>query len=291
MLESFITPPKNIRKNQITDIVMYNDINPLPGLEIGIPINVFENIFTNIHYGHDIHLPYFIILSCLIGYVTYGTDRFLDALEYYDNNKEIPISENKKKLYNYMVNNQKLIKSTLVISNIALVYILEQDEQTIPFIFLLVLSNFYKQIKKEFGILKAPFIGVMWTLASVILPCVLYEHNYDIFYHPTSYLPAFLSLFAASNTADITDQEEDKENNITTIPVKFGSENSIYLNLILLFLSSLIFGFKPNYMNRPFVNTLFELNNAGASFVNFKLLNTNITINEFINPGNYTINI
>ena len=28
--------------------------NPLNGLEIGIPLNIFSNIYTNLHYGYDV---------------------------------------------------------------------------------------------------------------------------------------------------------------------------------------------------------------------------------------------
>tara|TARA_Y100000816_G_scaffold208390_1_gene154205 strand:+ start:561 stop:1451 length:891 start_codon:yes stop_codon:yes gene_type:complete len=291
--DNFLTSVKSLKKNdKVTHLVMYNNISPLPGAEIGIPINIFENIFTQLHYGEQIQLPYFIVISCLIGYVTYGTDRFFDSLEYYNNDFTLPVSEKKEKLYKYMYENQNFIKSSLVLSNIILFYILSKNEETIPFIFLLFISNFYKQIKKEFGLVKAPFIGIMWMLSSVILPCVLYEHNYNILNDPTTYLPAFFSLFAASNTADISDKTEDEINKIETIPVKFGEKKSAYLNIILLLISSILFGINDNYQQRPIINTLFELNNLGTSLINLKVLNgTNINVTDVINPGNYTINI
>ena len=50
--------------------------------------------------------------------------------------------------------------------------------------------------------------------------------NYEIFNYPLDYLPCFLTLFATSNYADIKDIQEDKMNNITTIPVAIGEKNS-----------------------------------------------------------------
>ena len=277
----FLTPPNNNKKNPISSAIMYSNISPLPGLELGIPIQIFENIFTNLHYGHDIELPFFFIISCLIGYVTYGTDRFLDALEY-ENSKFIDFSKSKVQLYNYILNNKKFILNTLLFSNIILITIFRQQEETLPFIPLLALSNFYKNIKQYNGLLKAPFIGFMWTIASIILPCVMHDHNYDIINDPSSYLPAFLSLIASSNLADIVDYEEDKNKNIETIPVKFGKENAIYLNLILIFISSLIFAVNKNFLNRPIINSFFELNNFGTSLANFRLSNDTV-INDYFN--------
>ena len=44
--DNFVTCVKSFKKNnKVTHLVMYNNISPLPGAEIGIPINIFENIF------------------------------------------------------------------------------------------------------------------------------------------------------------------------------------------------------------------------------------------------------
>jgi len=288
LIHSFID-----KSHDITTTFLYSNISPLPGTEIGIPINIFENIFTNLHYGSDIHIPYFIIISLLIGHVTYGTDRYFDALEHFNSKDTIEIPKRKLDLYNYILNNQKILKTTIIASNIALFSFFQTSPETAPFILLLLLSNFYRQIKTKYGLLKAPFIGVMWTVASIILPCVIHDHNYDILKDFSCYLPAFFSLYASSNTADISDVKEDKQNNIETFPVKFGVENAIYINLIFLFISSLLFSINPNFMHRPLINSLFELNNVGVSFANLKAFN-NTYLEDTINfnlSGNYTINI
>lgn len=293
-LTSLFVLPNFKGSKTITELVMYSGLSPLPGLEIGIPITIFENIFTNLHYGHDIDLPYFLLLSCLIGYVTYGTDRYYDALDYKNSNDTSAFSENKINLYNNILENEKFIKYSLIFCNLILVAFFKQNNETTPFILLLFISRFYKQIKEEFGLVKAPFIGAMWSIASIILPCVLYEHNYNILSDPSCYLPAFFALIAASNTADISDYDEDKRNNINTFPVQFGKENTIYLNLLLLFISSLLFGLNHNYLNRPIINSLFELNNLGVSLANFKISNASFhedIIGNFNISGNYTINL
>ena len=109
----------------------------------------------------------------------------------------------------------------------------------------------------------------MWTFACVVLPCVLHDHNYDILNYPLDYLPCLLTIFATSNLNDIKDIEEDKFNGIDTLPVLLGRENSNYLILICLAASSLIFGMNEHYYDRPILNSIFEIQNVGFSFIPF----------------------
>ena len=75
-----LSPIRGVNRNLITTM----NIPPLNGLDIGIPLNIIDNVFTNLHYGEDITTPKVILLQFLIGYYTYGKDRYKDALEYYD---------------------------------------------------------------------------------------------------------------------------------------------------------------------------------------------------------------
>ena len=72
--------------------------NPLPGLDIGIPLTIFQNTFTSLHYGESIVTTRDVLLQFLIGYYVYGSDRYSDALEYCEN----PYSTPKKDLYEYI---------------------------------------------------------------------------------------------------------------------------------------------------------------------------------------------
>jgi 4-hydroxybenzoate polyprenyltransferase len=76
-------------------------------------------------------------------------------------------------------------------------------------------------------------------------------------------------LFATSNIADVKDIEEDRYNNINTLPVQYGELTTSYVILISLALSSFLFGIHHNYTVRPLINSMFELQNAGVSFVPF----------------------
>ena len=85
---------------------------PLNGAEIGIPLNIFSNVFTNLHYGYDITNYKSFILQFLLGYYTYGSDRFKDALNYQMN----PYETRKKDLYNKILENRNWYEDTLNVS-------------------------------------------------------------------------------------------------------------------------------------------------------------------------------
>tara|TARA_Y100000591_G_scaffold331024_1_gene363657 strand:+ start:8521 stop:9360 length:840 start_codon:yes stop_codon:yes gene_type:complete len=254
-----------LTRTPINNIIM-NDANMFVGFDVGIPLNIFSNIFTNLHYGFDITTPQSILIQFLLGYYTYGKDRYSDALEYMIK----PYDTQKENLYNFIYNNREKYNITLSLSFIAMIYILLSDANTIydvyynlPFIPLFYFNGEYKSFKQYLGEYKALYIGIMWTIATVILPCVLYDHNYDIISYPLDYLPCILTLFATSNFADIKDIDEDRENNISTIPVKYGKTTSNIISFITLVISSIVLIENPNFSNRIFINTCVELQNFG----------------------------
>ena len=116
----------------------------------------------------------------------------------------------------------------------------------------------------------------MWTFSTLILPCVLIDNNYSILNSPLDYIPEILILFATSNLADIDDYEEDKYNNINTIPVKYGKKNALGVTLLSLSIASLLFGLNPNYTQRPVINSIFELQNALFAYISYNNLKDNI---------------
>lgn len=90
------------------DPLLHTTTLPLNGIDIGMPLNIIDNIFTNLHYGYDITTLKVVLLQFLIGYYTYGKDRYKDAVEYIELRQEgqkheggdrIVIAEKKKYLY------------------------------------------------------------------------------------------------------------------------------------------------------------------------------------------------
>ena len=84
-----------LNKNNVT---IYN---PIIGSNLGVPLNLLQYIYTTSHYGENIINYDLILLQFAIGIFTYGTDRFLDALEYdtytYSNNSTYNLSARKIK--------------------------------------------------------------------------------------------------------------------------------------------------------------------------------------------------
>ena len=260
---------------------------PLTGLDIGIPLNIIENVFTNIHYGENIVTIKQILIQFLIGYYTYGKDRYVDALSY-NQHPNYNITAEKKALYENFNNNKVFYKLSYDIAFSLIAYLLLTQSSTyeiqshnniqyfnvqllnidaIPFILLLYSSEYYRELKRLTPLVKSLYVSFMWTISTIILPAYLYEHNYNILYDVGCYIPCILSLFATTNLADIKDVEEDTANNVKTIPVYYGIEQTKILIQISLAISSLMFGLNHHYIDRPIINSLFEIQNIGLSII------------------------
>ena len=255
-------------------------MNVLNGLDIGIPLNIFSNIYTNLHYGYDITTSQSILIQFLLGYYTYGKDRYNDALDYIKN----PFETSKDEFYNFLYNNKEFYNLSLNLTFLGMVFILLNQETSkeilynLPFIPLFYINGAYKYYTKYLYIYKPLYISIMWGLATVILPCILYEHNYNIINYPQDYLPCMLTLFATSNFIDNKDIEEDTINNIHTIPVKYGIEISNTISFIALVISAILLIENPNFENRMVINSLVELQNIGT----MALLYNNTFLKDFL---------
>ena len=238
----------------------------LTGFDIGIPLNIFSNIFTNLHYGYDITTFQSVFVQSLIGYYTYTKDRYDDALEY----NETRFNSTKSELYNFMLKNKNFYKNSIFLSYILFFTIITTsnngDDFTLlsPSLLLLLINGEYKSYKQYLYVFKPIYIATMWTLATICLPCIMHDHNYEIFNYPLDYLPCFFTLFATSNYADIKDIKEDKMNDITTIPIAIGEKNSNIISIFALFLSIIIFSLNENFNNRKIINCIFELQNIAS---------------------------
>ena len=177
-LNKNLNPIKTFKKKELK--LRKNLVNPINGLELGIPLNIIENVFTNIHYGYDITTSKMVGLQFLIGYYTYGKDRYKDALEYNENN----FQTNKNELYEYLVKYKNIYNLSYCLTFYTISYILLDDNiiTNFPFILLLYSSEYYKDIKKTNALSKSIYVSIMWSLTTVILPCVLNDHNYYINY-------------------------------------------------------------------------------------------------------------
>lgn len=248
-------------------------VNPLVGIDMGIPLNIIQNVFTNLHYGYDITTFKAILLQFLIGYYTYGKDRYRDALVYETNKYDTP----KKELFEYLIKYKDLYKLSYDASFIFIVFILLMDDNminNIPFIALLLSTDYYNEIKKLGPLIKPTYIAVMWTFSAAVLPAIMHDHNYSILNYPIDYLPCAMTMFSSSTILDIKDIEEDKINGVRTIPSVYGLEKSQMLTIFLLGLSSLLVGLNPNYLENPLPNSVYEFINLFLASYVFMQSNT-----------------
>lgn len=237
------------------------DRNLYSGLELGIPLSIFEYTFTYNHFGFNIvDLKDFLLLS-LIGYVTYGCDRYLDHIDYYNNNEIIQINDNKKTLFEFFKKNNYDVLRTLFFSYFFLNLFFWQNEKITFFLPFIYSTLYYKQIKLNIPCFKPLFVASLWTTASVIIPSILYENNYDIIFDFNTYVPAYFSLLGLSNFGDIKDIEEDKKYNYLTIPNVLGINNAKIISIICLLLSSYLYYENKHFGERLIFDYIFILQN------------------------------
>ena len=97
------SPTKLIITN-ITNTI--NKITTLPGIMVGIPLNILTGYYTYQHYGENIMTYKIILLQLLIGFYTYGSDSYNDALIY----DKTPFKTEKKEIYEKIINNSNFYK-------------------------------------------------------------------------------------------------------------------------------------------------------------------------------------
>ena len=251
--------------------------NPIIGSSLGIPLNLLQYIYTTTYYQDNIINLQLILFQFSVAIFTYGTDRFFDALDYKKENNTITnntyISNEKINYYNYL--NENLYFNILVIfgSYLFIFNSLLENDNTYLFIPLITSTLFYKNFKKKYGYLKSSYIALFWTIGTIIVPCIIHDNNYEILNHPTIYLPNILTMFASSNLIDIKDIEQDKAEQIYTLPVVYGSNFAIAISHISIILAILLFYNNENFDNNIYLSLLYEAQSFGGFFLNFN--NTN----------------
>lgn len=270
----------------------------LPGIKMGVPLNLISWAFINYYYGMGsegaILSPQLIILNCLVGLYTYGMDRMMDATVWGNTGASQEVK--KATLYQYILENYDVLKNiydstywmfamilmatpdngirpqTLVFLIVLetlkfsvnlrytffsyylgiygyrlwAIYIcifaamtsthwFDHELLYLPLLLVLETSRYYPTIKKRWGLLKAFYVGAMWTGAIAVMPILIYEHSYNSL-KDTSLLVPFLGMTALSNIADIKDIKEDEANCIYTIPVLIGRPFSFLVSMNLLFM-------------------------------------------------------
>ena len=80
-IDSFLNSLNTNVRSSTRGIVKMSSVSALSGIDIGIPLNIIQNVFTKLHYGYDITTLKMVLMQFVLGYYTYGKDRYLDALD------------------------------------------------------------------------------------------------------------------------------------------------------------------------------------------------------------------
>ena len=139
-----------------TNTTLYN---PILGSNLGIPLNLFQLIYTTTHYNLNIITLDFILMQFAIGIFTYGYDRFLDALQY-NSLKDVEFIDKKKRdYYDFLLKNPYFNIIIIYLSYFYLFLLMIDHVETYPIFILLTSTVFYKNLKQNFGEFKAIYIG------------------------------------------------------------------------------------------------------------------------------------
>ena len=103
----------------------------------------------------------------------------------------------------------------------------------LPFLTLVEAAKYYVPLKAQFPSIKPFLVSSFWVGAVYVLPIALQEHSLGVVFRPEEYLPPFLLISSLSNVMDIVDVEEDRDNQIATIPVRWGPMPAAVLSAIL----------------------------------------------------------
>ena len=140
-----------------TNTTLYN---PILGSNLGIPLNLFQLIYTTTYYNQNIITLDLILMQFAIGVFTYGYDRFLDALQY-NSLKDVEFIDKKKRdYYDFLLKNLYFNKIIIYLSYFYLFLLMIDHVETYPIFILLTSTVFYKNLKQNFGQLKAIYIGL-----------------------------------------------------------------------------------------------------------------------------------
>ena len=167
---------------------------------------IVGGVMTSLAFAMNIRDPIALAWVMSTGRYVYGADRYFDGKTIHDDS----------------------ITSILLALAIS-VSILYANNMIIWAIPEVVCSAGYPLIKQKFPIYKPFHVGLCWTFAIAVVPQLISNSPIDT--------EAAISLFfissAMSNYEDIKDIDEDKVNNVNTIPVVYGRRKALAVSTVL----------------------------------------------------------
>lgn len=183
-------------------------IRSVLGADVGLSLMLMQMA------AHHQITPELVVCDLAISHSVYGRDRLQDQVALARTNHE-PFFEENLNIWNY---------STSLANLVAFLYLIQfKSTPCIPLISFI--SNGYAKSKTFLGPAKSVLIGALWAYAIVFLPPDSVPDDLFLVYS---------SMYSAvSNIADIKDIEEDRLNEVNTIPVLLGEKNSYIVSSVL----------------------------------------------------------
>lgn len=184
------------------------NIRPVLGADVGLSLVLMQMA------AHHQITPELVMCDLAISHCVYGRDRLQDQVALARTNHE-PFFEENLNLWNY---------STSFANLVAFFYLIQfKSTGCIPLISFI--SNGYTKSKTFLGPAKPVLIGALWAYAIVFLPPDSVPNDLFLVYS---------SIYSAvSNIADIKDIEQDKLDEVNTIPVLLGEKSSYMVSSVL----------------------------------------------------------
>ena len=171
-----------------------NNITTLPGIMVGVPLNILTCYYTYQHYGENIMTYKIILLQLLIGFYTYGSDSYNDALIY----DKTPFKTEKKEIYEKIINNKYFYKDIYSsLFYIIIVILFDLNANIFDSINCLLLYEFAKCSIRVGGKFGNVLTTTSFTIFTTILLIAMNE--LDII----KYLPFVLLLDSTNNYMDL----------------------------------------------------------------------------------------
>lgn len=174
-------------------------ISLVPGVSLGIPLNILTWLYTTYQHHENIMTPQIIILNCLVGTYTYGMDRMIDALEF-DKISSCCVKKSKSKrvLYQYILENYDILKNIYNSIYWMFTMILMADPvngiriQTLLFLVIYELAKFSMNLRYTFF---SYYLGIqgykLYTIYAIITAIMINSHLFDTEFF---YLPFLIAL-------------------------------------------------------------------------------------------------
>ena len=181
-----------------------------------IPIGIYEAGVTHLQHTEALVSAQDFIVPALLTALIYTADHIKDGVA--GDKRRVDLAESGPLI------------PFLGLTSIPLLDSMDKD----TFIPLMPVLFSYREIKPYLGLAKSFNIGLGFAILSYALPT-------PIAVDPQLFMAIALSIMSSSNAMDILDIEDDRANEIQTIPAVYGAEKGVIVSIVTALIGSALF--------------------------------------------------